>query len=288
MSELRQYDQRATAIGYRLATAARPYCARTSPTLGLTLDALERYEFADRPLAGQELGLTRELQIVGVTAGGPGDIAGLEVGDELNSIAGRPLALAPSGSPSHARVEEAYAAIERAGPESIELGIRRGSTERILHVAPAIGCDIHLVISTRTSLSTFTDGHDIDVPVGLFRFAASDDEVAFAVAHEIAHAIFNQHRKAPKSFKAKRHMELRADALAVGLMAQAGFDPSGAVEFWTRFKARDTFGFLRFPDHPSTKYRLNQVRSNVTKLHAGSAPSELIAEVMQAELGFSF
>jgi hypothetical protein len=288
MSELRTYDRQAAAIGYKLATAARPYCVRTSSTLGVTVDAVERYEPADWPLAGSVLGLTGALQISGVAAGGPGDLAGLKAGDELSSIAGKSLPFVPSVSPSHARVEEVYASIEHAAPGSIELAVRRGSEEWVVKASPAIGCDIHLVVSTRMSLSTFTDGRDIDMPVGLFRFADSDAEIAFVAAHEVAHAIFNQHRRPPKSLKDKRDLELRADELAVGLMALAGFDPHGAVEFWTRYKARDTFGFLGSPSHPSNKHRLSQVRSSVTKLKEGSPPSELISEAMFAELGLSF
>lgn len=70
----------------------------------------------------------------------------------------------------------------------------------------------------------------ISITTGFFDLLPSDDsELAFLLAHEISHHILNHHRSArfqgTKSLK-KAHLrrEIAADALAIRMLHEAGFD----------------------------------------------------------------
>lgn len=285
VSELRVYDQRAATIGHRLAAAALPYCDRTTPTLGLTLDAVERYDHDDRELVRSELGLGDAVQISAVVLDGPASRAGAQPGDSLVAIDSQPVPDIAGGPPTLTRVDQVLSVLNstdtRAGTV---LTLRRGAVEFLAHVTPQVVCDVEWVVSTRTSQSTFSDGRHVDLPVGLFRFAKSDDELAFVAAHELAHSIFKQKRRVAKGLKARRELEHDADTVAVALLRQAGYDPMASVEFWSRFAKADTFGFLRSPSHPSTGDRITRLLPLAAQLNDdASEPAraiQLIEEVL--------
>lgn len=85
-----------------------------------------------------------------------------------------------------------------------------------------------------------------------------------------------------------REQEFEADEMAVRLMAQAGFDPEGAVrvqEQMLRQQGDDSFTFLS--THPPTSERLERVREaasttgyGVSEQSTAHAPSDLDAEVV--------
>lgn len=276
VSELRRYDQEAATIGHRLALAAREYCVNTAPALGLSVDALERYDLEDRALAQDELGLGGAVQISAVVPGGAASRAGVVAGDNLISIAGEAIGQGAPGAASYARTDAVLVALRTASDaEFLELGFRRGNTDFVTRLTSDLGCDIEWIVSTRSSRSTFTDGHAVDLPVGLFRFARSDGEIAFVAAHELAHAIFRQQGKRPRSLSGKRELEHSADALGVVLLMQAGFPPRDAAIFWTRFARADKLGFLRSADHPSTKDRIRRIEALIDEIDRGARPQDI-------------
>ncbi len=63
--------------------------------------------------------------------------------------------------------------------------------------------------------------------------------------------------------ESQRH-ELEADQIGVFIMADAGYDPSNAVNFWTRAKADPNFSagdsLVFFSTHPSSTDRLNKLQ----------------------------
>ena len=119
----------------------------------------------------------------------------------------------------------------------------------------------------------------------------SDDELAFAVAHEMAHVVLRHARdrlvsravmavlnstaapagsavmeRAAKTFinsAYSREQESEADQYAVRLCRRAGFDPSGVVRFFERLLKLDpSTDWLAgyFSSHPPTADRLAHVR----------------------------
>jgi predicted Zn-dependent protease len=85
-------------------------------------------------------------------------------------------------------------------------------------------------------------------------------------------------------------LELEADQLGLFLMAEAGYDPRKAVEFWTKAQHDPRFksGALTFlSSHPSTETRREHLekllpealaRYRGTQSHSATSPNELLAQ----------
>ena len=128
-------------------------------------------------------------------------------------------------------------------------------------------------------INGITDGRRIGVTRGALRFFASDDELGWVVAHEIAHNIL-QHAEDAK-FQTMLHrllsawgagsdsseamppgpsLEVQADYVGAYLMARAGYDLDAVRRVWTRLARIELRQIRDGPSladtHPPTKERL--------------------------------
>lgn len=120
----------------------------------------------------------------------------------------------------------------------------------------------------------------ICVFTGILPVAASDDQLATVLSHEMAHALAHHgsERIAREqagggrlsSLRYDRFQESEADHIGVFLMAFAGFDPDESVAFWLRMEqlsgGRAPPEFLS--DHPSSETRVQQLRAWAPKARA--------------------
>src|SRR5581483_8866817 len=88
---LRHADARVAAIGYRLATSGRALCPNLYPLTGIVFHHLAEYLPADRPLMIQRYALDRGPGLLTVLGGSSAAQAGLQAGDVLLAVNGRPL-----------------------------------------------------------------------------------------------------------------------------------------------------------------------------------------------------
>lgn len=152
-----------------------------------------------------------------------------------------------------------------------------------------------------------TPGGFVLVTAGLVKQLESEDELAFVLAHEIAHVLRRHHYRvvirqrlaetAAKNVQAAtgdtanaalsqasaqiyargldKSSEFDADRLGVELMTQAGYDPSAAIgvlERLQRLKGDDPRAELLFSTHPSPAERLDTLlQSGVDSLPRPSA-----------------
>ena len=80
-----------------------------------------------------------------------------------------------------------------------------------------------------------------------------------------------------------RTQEQEADAIGLGLMAKAGYDPAEAVEVWRRMQAANLGEIPAFlSDHPSNESRIEDLRKNLAA-HGRTVliSSHLISEIAQ-------
>ena len=91
------------------------------------------------------------------------------------------------------------------------------------------GCDITLLDTNEALAYSPGPGH-IVLSKGMFRRLKSEAELAFVVAHELAHHVLGHHaaihspsESVPDSVRAA--LEEEADAFAVALLAVSGYDP---------------------------------------------------------------
>lgn len=83
---------------------------------------------------------------------------------------------------------------------------------------------------------------------------SSDDELAFVIAHEMAHVILDHSGSSRKN-------ELAADYWAAKLMFRSGFDANAASHVLARLQFRRVLGFpFSLLSHPSQSRRMESVR----------------------------
>jgi Zn-dependent protease with chaperone function len=102
---------------------------------------------------------------------------------------------------------------------------------------------------------------------------SSDDELAYVIAHELAHTVLD-HRGG------RKQDELAADYWGASMMTRAGFDASAAGTVLARFqsKRRLGFSFALVNTHPSMGRRMREIaraQFDETMLALNSQPMEL-------------
>jgi predicted Zn-dependent protease len=77
-----------------------------------------------------------------------------------------------------------------------------------------------------------------------------------------------------------RTQELEADALGLGYMAEAGYEPTAAIEFWRRMQQLSGDGPPDFlATHPSSARRIEELLERLPELESGARLSALRAAI---------
>jgi hypothetical protein len=262
-------ELRVATIGYRLALANAQRCARTAPLTGLLLHDLSAYDEAARPQVAARYGLGDGMGVLGVVVGSAGSEAGLTAGDEIEEVAGKPLAdldLPAGGSRATYDRVEAFtksltAQLER-GP--VTLTVRRGKAVRQMILARRNGCAAAVALVPGSKPDAWSDQNYAAVTQGLAR-VAGDDELAFALAHEMAHIVLGHaaQRHGPLvgigiGGERSRNREQAADRLGIVMTLAAGYDESGAESLLERFARTNPLALSL--THSPVRTRLAQIR----------------------------
>ncbi|HEX3148601.1 MAG TPA: M48 family metallopeptidase [Gemmataceae bacterium] len=123
-------------------------------------------------------------------------------------------------------------------------------------------------------------GGKIVVFTGILPIAASDDQLATVLSHEMSHALAHHGSERIARQQAgggkftqlnyDRFQESEADHIGVFLMAFAGYDPNEAIAFWRRMESlsggREPPEFLS--DHPSHEARVGKLTEWAPKARA--------------------
>lgn len=258
-------DRRVAEVAWRLAKANAALCPVVTTRAGWSLHSANQYGPALRPLVEQRFGLHGDLPGVLASPGGsPAALAGLGEGDLITTVNGAALAVgaAPSQASSSGRFDGLQANLavldDAAAQGPLILTVRRGDRARTVTVQPIAACAYVTQIEASEDLSGRSDGRHVFISSGLAALARTDDELAFFLAHELAHAVL-EHRTAPDvvgmrgaansriTLRRGRSSSAEADADAMGLylLARAGYDPQAAVEALTVYAAASPLS--RFP-----------------------------------------
>ena len=243
-------ELRLETIGYRLSHANAALCPQPEMLTGLMLHNIGGYNRTDRPEISARYDLTYGFGVLHVVAGSAAALAGLSGGDEIVSLNGTTLAgfgqdlVGKQGSYDRTdRFESVLAAALRAGPTI--LGIRRGHQQISLPLHVEQGCGGQFAVMRNSALDAWSDGRYVAVTDRMMDFVSDDAELAFVVAHEMAHNILHHADQtkginrlfAEFGFGARKlkAAEIEADNLAVELMARAGFDVTAPERLLRRF-----------------------------------------------------
>jgi hypothetical protein len=272
----REQDARVARIAFRLATIGQVRCPAPVPTMGLVLQHLSQFETADRPGMVAQLGLDRGPGVIVVVPGSPAAMAGIHAGDVLLAIDGMDLPPEPDLSQpfdaqrAHARADAIADLLAPAKPVTITL-LRAGTT-RAVRVAPLPACPSRVHLARSAQRNAYADGRHVFLTTGLLSLLRSDDELAFIIAHEMAHNILG-HATIMRSDKVKgglgrtlgqsgqivRRTEREADLLGGDLMIDAGFDLVAGTNILSRLGS--DLGIALFASHEPAGKRIATLRA---------------------------
>lgn len=249
----RESDGRVAAIAHRIATAGLARCPRRIPTLGLVLQHRTQFLPADRAGQVAAYALDRGPGVVAVVPSGPAAQAGIRPGDVL-------LALDDAALPPEAGADQAFDQRQaRARADQIldllesrtapfEVTLLRSGAPLTVRITPVPACTSRVHLARSDQNNAYADGTHVFLTTRLLASAGNDDELAFTIAHEMAHNVLGhaaamraggvKHglgRTLGRSGRLLRQAEREADALAGELLLDAGYDPVAGAAILRRF-----------------------------------------------------
>lgn len=267
LDQLRAFDETVGNIGYELASHGTALCpARIAPLAGMRVHTLGQYGAAVRADAKALFGLGDYPAILTLSNDSAADKAGLKAGDWIVSIDGADMK-AGEGYEGVARFDAALDAALAKPPAT--LVIERGGERRTVSLTGLPGCASRVELVPGKKLNAAADGRIVQITSGVVGETRDDDELAFVIAHEMAHNILGHAARLDRAGRSAaniRATETEADLLALRLMKAAGYDPMAASRFWARFGRKTGAGIFSDGTHMRTKDRVRLLADEATKL----------------------
>lgn len=283
---LRAADLRLATIAYRLTTANAPLCDVLQPQIGMPIHALTQYAPPARASAASVFGFESLIGVEAVVAGAPAQRAGIAANDSLVAVGdvalpGAPPANAPENAASRDSAEAAIAAAPLRQP--LRLTVLRKGQRQSIAVTPVTGCRSRFEILLGSGLDASADGSVVQIGERFFE-GYTDAEIAVVVSHELAHNIL-RHRARLDAAKINRGLlaelgrngrliretEDQADLLGIYLLANAGYDPMSAPNFWRKKGGAVDGGLFRSRTHASSKARAETLEAVARSIAANPA-----------------
>ncbi len=241
--------ERVARISRALRVANAPICSVTRPDIGLSTHQLSDYPEPIRPLAMHFMEIEEDGRFVHfVVPDSPADDADIRRGERI--LSGWPVS---DAAPLTLETEQ--------GPQAIAID-------------PDTACAIPAFVVQSDRLNASTDGREIDLSSALVDQAGDDSGLAFIIAHEMAHVI-----RPPAEGASRWDVELQADADALVLMRNAGFDIDGTVRVWAAGVELHRDSQALSLTHPPVDIRLQALRRALSETQRRSslvAPGEVL------------
>lgn len=289
LAALAQADAKLGQVADRLLMANAALCRQTMPVTGMILHSRDQY--ANPP---ESWFVNGSVAVQQVLHGSAAEAAGLMAGDGLVRIEEQPLASWPdeAGRP---RRDAAFALLAQQAPaDPLAIAVNRGEEELVLTLRPAVGCRAMVEVITSEANLARADGRVIQVSGDLVT-ELDEAQLAVLVAHELGHAVLEHRRRLSvagvqqgiaglfgRNRRLGRQAEMEADRLSPHLLANAGYDPQIAVQFWqSAVGERVGGGALRSPVYPPPAERARliagEIADHLVDRTRPSNPSHLLA-----------
>ena len=276
-------------VGYAVLKGAAAQCGEAvRPSLGLAAMSRQRVaNSAQHEAIAEALRLDDNLRVMAVYNNSAAANAGIQVGDIVVASSAAAV-LTPKGE------TRAEAAMRLRAP--VTLQVLRNGQPISLTIAAAPTCDYPLSVDPSSGVNAYADGSSIKVTKGMMRLATEDRELALVVGHELAHDTMGHITKKTQNAvlgtildvaaalygvntggtfgsagAAAYSQDFEAEADYVGLyyLALAGYDTTGAAEFWRRMAIENPASIKGSftASHPSTPERYLALEAVSAEIH---------------------
>ncbi len=239
-------------------------CAKTRADFGIITHTKKSYPKYLRDAAARRLAAGDTHTVLLVRGGSPADKAGIKRGDIIIGDKGKPVS-----------------ANDKSLKDADSLHIRRAGQDMNIALKANTICDYDVVLKMSGAVNAYANGRAIIVTTAMMDFAASDDELALVIGHELAH---NTMRHIPKAIwntlisgfatRTTRPFESEADYVGLYYMARAGYKLDGVEDFWRRLGVQHPKSIVRAKTHPVTPARLLAIRMAAEEIKAKRAAGE--------------
>ena len=291
LNEFMGLNERLDRIAARLKSANADLCETTQADIGLSVHTLNDYPEELRAAARHYLNVGTDLSVRTVRAGSAAQINGILAGDRLTHINGESLIEGALFSDPRLGGQIAKAAFHKAldktkrNEPAILKYTRRGQS---FHADLAV--TRHCKLPVTLFFNENINGHYIDGEIwmtsGLLREIKDDVQIAYIMAHEMAHAL-HEMKSGRKTPERTPEIELDADRVGLILLARAGYDPSQLATFWAQqidLFGADFFdgGQTQSDSHPDLKRRADNYALTLSYIRAAGGDTDLLKALIVA------
>jgi beta-barrel assembly-enhancing protease len=266
---LQALDLRVAHIGHTLATRNLRLCPKRANQTGLILHSLGQYPASSRKMMIDQFALGSAPTVQSVVAGSAAARAGLLEGDQIIAINGTATPKILTKGAKFSVVETTQAMLDAAlarGPAQLSIARKGNATARI---DPDAGCPSLFQVVPGRKLAASAAGRYVQLNSGIVEATQDDDELAFIVAHEMAHNILEHKMRLDRIGRSNANVRVtedEADVLGLKLMLGAGFEPDAAARFWAREGHRMDGGIFPEGTHRSPGKRHQFLRDTANSL----------------------
>lgn len=212
---------------------------------GLVVHDLTQYAREWRPAVASAFSVREGIGILGIVPGSGADRASLQIDDEILAVGGvsvQDSKVWAQRMANYDRIDRFQSLLASAmSPGQTRLTIRRAGKVLDVAITGRSGCGGLVKFVDSGSVNAWSDGTHVVLNRGLVDIAQDEDQLAFVIAHEMAHNILGHFGGSSRQSRAlfgrlfnaasPRNSESQADLAAVALSRDSGYDPRGGVRF---------------------------------------------------------
>ena len=269
LEQYQQRHQRLQDIGWRLVRGNAAYCDDTRLSISLTLQDMAGFGSPDE--ARTTIGLERDFAVQSAAAGSPAAKAGLLPNQEIAAIARQDPNLWPSKNRlDWKRLTQAHDLIDAELAEKGMVELSLGAAQPPLIIAGELACASRFELASDDKAAK-AEGTRVVIGEHFVGFTYPDEELAAAIAHELAHNLLSHREWLDEHGRVRRNIRLterEADRMMPWLLANADYDPAAASRFMERWGPRHDGGLFRARTHDGWDERLEAISAEVALVEA--------------------
>lgn len=277
-------------VAFRLRVANRDDCKDWAwAQIGLDAGTVTSLPRKYRSFTHEALSISwTQATVLSIADTSPADAAGIKPGDHLLTFNNEPV-------PRSETAKWIGGFVRNNGERPIQILVRRDGVDEMHKVTPVKACAIPIELRSESSPNAFATKSGIVIHSSILRMARTDAQLALVVGHELAHAnlghldkqqvnqifgwasgavidaglmlggistggAFTREftRAGQRAFSVS--FEREADYVGAYYAARAGYNLSGAEEFWRALSMEDPDSIRIAVTHPITPVRFVQMQ----------------------------